>query len=55
MKLAIGYDFEPGAFTKDTDSQDSIAGGKLDAIPEDAAEILSKVGSMNEVPSPFCM
>ena len=53
MKLAIGYDCVPGAFTRDTPTQLSSAAGRLSDAPLDAAEILSRLGSINAVLSAF--
>jgi hypothetical protein len=53
VKLARGYDFGPGALTRDTPTQLSSAAGRLSAAPLDAAEMLSRLGSINAVLSAF--
>ena len=47
VKLAIGYELGPGALTRDTPTQLSLAAGRLSATPPDAAEMLSRDGSIN--------
>ena len=54
VKLAIGYELSPGVFTRETSLQSPLGSGNACATFCEAADIESKVGSTNAVPSPFC-